>query len=41
MNEYLNFLEKKRHSIGNFGFEANFIPDCAFDFQEYVIRKAI
>jgi hypothetical protein len=41
MNEYLKFLENKKHSIGNFGFDANFIPDCAFDFQKYVIEKAV
>lgn len=41
MNEYLKFLESKKHSIGNFGFDANFIPDCAFDFQKYVIEKAV
>lgn len=41
MNEYLKFLENKKHSIGNFGFKANFIPDCAFDFQKYVIEKAV
>ena len=39
--EYLKFLETKKHSIGNFGFDANFIPDCAFDFQKYVIEKAV
>jgi superfamily II DNA or RNA helicase len=39
--EYLKFLEKKKHSIGNFGFKPNFIPDCAFDFQSYVIEKAV
>ena len=39
--EYLKFLENKKHSIGDFGFKANYIPDCAFDFQEYVIKKAI
>jgi len=38
---YNEFLESKRHSIGNFGFEANYIPDIAFDFQKYVIEKAI
>ena len=41
MNDYEKFLESKRHSIGNFGFEANFIPDCAFDFQKHIIEKAI
>ena len=41
MTDYEKFLESKRHSIGNFGFEANYIPDIAFDFQKYVIEKAI
>jgi superfamily II DNA or RNA helicase len=41
MNDYQRFLESKKHSIGNFGFKANFIPDCAFDFQKYVIEKAV
>jgi len=41
MNDYLRFLEKKRHSIGEFGFDANYIPDIAFDFQKYIIEKAI
>lgn len=40
MNEYQKFLEQKRHSIGNFGFKANYIPDIAFDFQRHVIEKA-
>ena len=39
--EYKEFLERKRHSIGDFGFEANFIPDIAFDFQRHVIEKAV
>ena len=41
MNDYQKFLEQKKHSIGNFGFQANYIPDIAFDFQKYVIEKAI
>jgi ERCC4-related helicase len=43
MNEqdYFKFLETKRHSLGNFGFKANYIPDMAFDFQKYTIEKAI
>lgn len=41
MNNYQKFLEQKKHSIGNFGFEANYIPDIAFDFQKYVIERAI
>ena len=39
--EYYEFLEKKKHSIGNFGFKANYIPDIAFDFQEFIINKSI
>lgn len=38
---YLQFLEKKRHSIGDFGFEPNYIPDIAFDFQSAIIEKAV
>lgn len=38
---YNDFLESKRHSIGNFGFKANFLPDIGFDFQNHVIEKAI
>lgn len=39
--QYTEFLETKKHSIGNFGFKANYIPDIAFDFQKYTIEKAI
>ena len=39
--DYLQFLEKKRHSIGDFGFDPNYIPDIAFDFQRAIIEKAI
>jgi hypothetical protein len=39
--DYQKFLENKKHSIGNFGFEANYIPNIAFDFQKYIIEKAI
>lgn len=41
MNDYHKFLEQKKHSIGNFGFETNFIPDIAFDFQKHIIETAI
>jgi len=41
LSDYEKFLEKKKHSIGNFGFEENYIPEIAFDFQKYVIEKAI
>ncbi len=39
--EYLEFIEKKKHSIGNSGFDANFIPDMAFDFQKFIIEKSV
>lgn len=39
--KYEDFLESKRHSIGNFGFEPNFYPDIAFDFQKHIIEKAV
>jgi len=38
---YTEFLERKRHTIGDFGFEPNYIPDIAFDFQKYIIEKAV
>jgi hypothetical protein len=41
MNAYLKFLEGKRHSIGEFGFNANYIPEIAFDFQKFIIEKAV
>jgi hypothetical protein len=41
MEDYQKFLENKRHTIGNFGFDANFIPEIAFDFQKFVIERAI
>ena len=38
---YQEFLEKKRHSIGNFGFTPNYIPEIAFDFQSSIIEKSV
>jgi len=38
---YQEFLEKKKHSIGEFGFNPKYIPDIAFDFQKYIIEKAV
>lgn len=38
---YNEFLNRKRHLIGDFGFNATFFPDCAFDFQKFVIEKSI
>lgn len=39
--DYLNFLEQKKHTIGNFGFNPTFFPEIAFDFQNNVIEKAV
>jgi hypothetical protein len=41
MEDYVQFIERKKHSIGDFGFEANFIPDMAFDFQRFIIEKSV
>jgi superfamily II DNA or RNA helicase len=41
METYLEFLEKKKHTLGDFGFNANYIPNMAFDFQKFIIEKAI
>lgn len=38
---YQEFLENKKHLLGSFGFEPNYIPDCAFDFQKAIIEKAV
>lgn len=39
--EYSAFIHSKKHSIGDFGFEPTWMPDCAFDFQEAIIGKAV
>lgn len=38
---YNDFVQQKKHSIGNFGFKANYIPDMAFDFQKHIIERSI
>jgi hypothetical protein len=38
---YEEFLNRKKHSIGDFGFEPNYFPDMAFDFQRHIIEKAV
>jgi len=38
---YQQFIENKKHLTGDFGFEANYITDMAFDFQRYIINKAV
>lgn len=39
--DYAAFLESKRHTSGNYGFDPVWMPDSAFDFQEHIITKAI
>lgn len=39
--DYKQFLESKKHSIGNSGFEPNYLPDMAFDFQKEIIKRAV
>lgn len=41
MNDYDKFLQAKRHSIGESGFQPNYIPDMAFDFQKHIIERAV
>lgn len=38
---YEKFLQQKQHSSGNFGFDAKYFPDISFDFQKYIIEKAV
>ena len=39
--EYKDFINSKRHLSGEFGFNPNYVPDIAFDFQAAIIEKAI
>ena len=39
--EYKQFLENKKHLLGSFGFDANYIPEIAFDFQKHIIERAV
>lgn len=39
--DYKSFIENKKHLIGNFGFEPNYIPDIAFDFQQKIIERSV
>ena len=38
--EYKDFLESKKHSLGDSGFEPVYIPYIAFDFQKEIITRA-
>jgi len=39
--QYSEFLKTKKHKLGSCGFEPNFMPDIAFDFQKEIITKAL
>jgi hypothetical protein len=39
--DYSKFIESKKHSIGNFGFDSLWHPSKAFDFQKHIIDKAL
>lgn len=39
--EYLEFINNKKHLLGEFGFKPNYLPEVGFDFQNYIIEKAV
>ena len=39
--KYEQFLAAKRHTSWNYGFDAQWMPECAFDFQRFIIEKAL
>ena len=41
MNQYQAFLNSKKHTLGSFGFEPVWMPDCGFDFQKHIISKSV
>lgn len=41
MQTYAEFIEAKKHSIGEFGFSPLWMPNIAFDFQQYIIEKSL
>ena len=38
---YKEFIKNKQHLLGSFGFDPNYIPDMAFDFQREIITRAV
>lgn len=38
---YEEFIKSKKHLLGSFGFEPNYIPSMAFDFQKEIITRAV
>jgi len=41
MSAYQQFLAAKMHTVGTHGFDPQWMPDCAFDFQQHIITKAV
>lgn len=41
MISYSEFVESKRHTIGDYGFEPVWMPEKAFDFQEEICARAL
>ena len=39
--DYETFINSKRHTLGEYGFDPIWMPDCAFDFQRHIITKAV
>ena len=38
---YQQFIEAKRHTTNQYGFEPKWIPEIAFDFQSEIIKTAV
>lgn len=41
MIDYLSFINSKKHIFGEYGFDSLWIPEFAFDFQQFIIEKSI
>ena len=41
IEQYLQFIESKRHTTGQYGFAPAWMPGDAFDFQQHIISKAV
>lgn len=41
MRDYLEFIESKKHTTNEFGFNYVYMPDEVFDFQQAIIERAV
>ena len=39
--DYQQFIQSKKHTLGDHGFDPVWMPECAFDFQQHIITKAV